>query len=63
MLESVCVIQNIKSERKPDGKGGMFDDYWGPSLKLISDMKFLEKLKSFDKDNIPAPIMKKIREK
>ena len=26
-------------------------------------MKFLESLQHYDKDNIPAPIMKKIREK
>lgn len=41
----------------------MSEDYWGPSLKMLSDMKFLDNLKSFDKDNIPAPVIKKIRDK
>lgn len=42
--------------------GKMVDDYWGPSLKMLGDMKFLESLKTFDKDNIPIPIIKKIRD-
>lgn len=41
----------------------MIEDYWGPSKKLLGDMKFLESLKAFDKDNIPAANIKKIREK
>ena len=55
---------NIKPERKPEpGTGKMFDDYWGPSVKLLGDMKFLDKLKTYDKDNIQPAIMKRIREK
>ena len=41
----------------------MIEDYWGPSQKLLGDMRFLESLKQYDKDNIPPDIMKKIREK
>lgn len=41
----------------------MIEDYWGPSKKLLGDLKFLESLKTFDKDNIPATNIKKIREK
>lgn len=43
--------------------GKIIEDYWGPSKKLLGDMKFLESLKAFDKDNIPAANIKKIREK
>lgn len=43
--------------------GKVIEDYWGPSLKMLSDLKFLDNLKSFDKDNIPGPTMKRIREK
>lgn len=43
--------------------GKITDDYWGASLKMLSDLKFLDNLKSFDKDNIPVPTMKRIREK
>lgn len=60
VLEAICVMKGIKSERKNiDGK--MIDDYWGPSLKMLGDMKFLESLKSYDKNNIPPSIMKQIR--
>ena len=40
----------------------MIEDFWGPSQKILGDMKFLDSLKSYDKDNISPPIMKKIRE-
>jgi dynein heavy chain, axonemal len=62
VLEAVCVLKGLKPERRPDANGRMIDDYWGASQKMLGDMKFLESLRSFDKDNIPAPIMKKIRE-
>ncbi|XP_048465622.1 dynein axonemal heavy chain 3 [Rhincodon typus] len=65
VMESICVIKGIKPERKPDptGSGKMIEDYWGPSKKLLGDLKFLESLKTFDKDNIPPAIMKRIRER
>ncbi|XP_069036813.1 dynein axonemal heavy chain 3 isoform X3 [Lepisosteus oculatus] len=65
VMESICVMKGIKPERKPDpgGSGKMIEDYWGSSKKLLGDMKFLENLKTFDKDNIPAANIKKIREK
>lgn len=37
------------------------DDYWKPSLRILGDMKFLDSLQQFDKDNIPERIMTKIR--
>lgn len=65
VLEAVCVMLNQKPERKPDpsGSGRMIEDYWGPSQKLIADTKFLERLKSYNKDDIDTGIMKIIREK
>ncbi|XP_075250490.1 dynein axonemal heavy chain 3-like isoform X2 [Convolutriloba macropyga] len=65
VMEAVCVMRGQKAERKPDpsGSGKMVEDYWGPSLKLLGDMKFLEALQTFDKDNIPGPVIKKIRDK
>lgn len=44
-------------------KGKMIEDFWGPSKKLLGDLKFLDSLKAYDKDNIPAPYIKKIRDK
>ena len=37
-------------------------DYWGPSKKLLGELNFLQQLLDYDKDNIPVPVMKKIRD-
>ncbi|XP_076804189.1 dynein axonemal heavy chain 3-like isoform X1 [Clavelina lepadiformis] len=65
VLESVCVMKGIKPERKPDpsGSGKMIEDFWGPSKKMLADLKFLDSLRTYDKDNIPAAVIKKIRDK
>ena len=64
-MEAVCIMRGIKAERKPDpgGSGKMIEDFWGPSQKLLGDMKFLDALKTYDKDNIAPAIIKKIRDK
>lgn len=41
----------------------MIEDYWGVSKKILGDLKFLESLKTYDKDNIPPLTMKRIRER
>ncbi|XP_055994863.1 dynein axonemal heavy chain 3 [Sorex fumeus] len=65
VMESICVMKGLKPERKPDpsGTGKMIEDYWGVSKKVLGDLKFLESLKTYDKDNIPTLIMKRIRER
>ena len=65
VIESVCVMKGIQPKRKPDldNKGKLIDDYWAPGQQMLGDIKFLETLKTYDKDNIPGGIMKKIREK
>ena len=62
-MEAVCVMRDIKPDKinDPSGSGQKVLDYWGPSKKLLGDMKFLDNLKEYDKDNIPVHIMKKIR--
>ena len=63
-MEAVCIMLGEKSERKPDpSTGKMTEDFWAPSLKLLGDLKFLDRLKTYDKDNISPPIIKKIRDK
>lgn len=51
VMESLCVLKGIKPDRVPDpsGSGKKIEDYWGPSKKLLGDMKFLESLHNFDK--------------
>ena len=41
VMEAVCVMKAIKPERvnDPAGSGKKVDDYWGPSKKVIGDLK------------------------
>ena len=39
------------------------EDYWQASKKVLTDMKFLESLLHFDKDNIPSRVIQKIQER
>ncbi|WAR27202.1 DYH12-like protein [Mya arenaria] len=63
VMSAVCVMKDIKPDKvnDPDKPGQKMLDYWGPSKKLLGDMKFLEGLKEYDKDNIPPAIMQKMR--
>ena len=65
VMEAICVMKAIKPDRKPDpsGSGKMIEDFWGPSMKLIGEIKFLDTLKAYSKDNISPVIMKRIRDK
>ena len=64
-MEAVCVILHIPPVRSPnpDGSGKRLKDYWTPSLKLLGDMRFLQALLKYDKDNIPDKIVAKIKRK
>uniref|UniRef100_A0A663MBF2 Dynein axonemal heavy chain 12 n=1 Tax=Athene cunicularia TaxID=194338 RepID=A0A663MBF2_ATHCN len=63
VMAAVCVMKDIKPEKiaDPSETRGKVLDYWGPSKKLLGHMNFLKDLKEYDKDNIPAAIMRKIR--
>lgn len=63
-MEAVCILKDVKPERVPNPSGiGVVEDYWGPSKKILGDMKFLESLLEFDKDNIPEAVIKKLTTK
>ncbi|XP_065655373.1 dynein axonemal heavy chain 7 isoform X2 [Hydra vulgaris] len=63
VMEAICTLKGIKPERIPDpATGKRIEDFWGPSRKLLGDMKFLESLKMFDKDNIPPAYIKAVRD-
>ena len=47
VMEAVCIMKGVK----PD---------WDNSKKLLGDSKFMESLVAYDKDNIPATILKKL---
>ncbi|XP_041955531.1 dynein heavy chain 12, axonemal isoform X1 [Alosa sapidissima] len=63
VMAAVCVMKDIKPEKinDPAGTGQKILEYWGPSKKLLGDMNFLRDLREYDKDNIPVPVMSKIR--
>uniref|UniRef100_A0A3B4A2Y1 Dynein axonemal heavy chain 12 n=1 Tax=Periophthalmus magnuspinnatus TaxID=409849 RepID=A0A3B4A2Y1_9GOBI len=63
VMAAVCVMKDIKPDKvaDPAGTGKKIFDYWGPSKKLLGDMNFLRDLREYDKDNIPATVMQKIR--
>lgn len=56
VMTAVCVMRDIKPDRvnDPSGSGKKIEDFWGPSKRLLGDMKFLEYLKEYDKDKIPV---------
>lgn len=65
VMEAVCVLKGIKPDKvnDPSGSGRKIEDFWGPSKRVLGDMKFLEHLKTYDKDNIPDAIIKVISDK
>lgn len=64
VMEGVCIIKDVKPERVPNPSGvGTIEDYWISAKKMLTDMKFLDSLINFDKDNIPPRIITKLQEK
>ncbi|XP_049887204.1 dynein axonemal heavy chain 7-like [Pectinophora gossypiella] len=61
VMEAICILKDVKPDKVPNPSGvGTIEDYWGPSKKILSDIKFLESLQNYDKDNIPPAVMKKL---
>ncbi|CAH0689857.1 unnamed protein product [Chilo suppressalis] len=61
VMEAICILKEMKPDKIPNPSGvGTIEDYWGPSKKLLNDIKFLEGLQNYDKDNIPPAVMKKL---
>ena len=58
VMAAVCVMLDIPPLKIDDPTTGKkVLDYWTPSKRLLGDMKFLENLRQYDKDNIPPHIM------
>ncbi|XP_033642613.1 dynein heavy chain 3, axonemal-like [Asterias rubens] len=62
VMEAICIMKNIKPDKKTNDQGKIVEEYWPAAKKMLGDLKFLESLKEYDKDNIPAQLMKKIRD-
>ncbi|KAM9385734.1 dynein axonemal heavy chain 7 [Pholidichthys leucotaenia] len=65
VMEAICILKGIKPDRVPDPSsvGKKIEDYWGPAKKLLGDLRFLQSLHDYDKDNIPPNVMAVIRNK
>ncbi|XP_031730848.1 dynein heavy chain 7, axonemal isoform X1 [Anarrhichthys ocellatus] len=65
VMEAICILKGIKPDRIPDpsGSGKKVEDFWGPAKKLLGDMRFLQSLHEYDKDNIPPNFIAIIRNK
>ncbi|XP_060113048.1 dynein axonemal heavy chain 7 [Heteronotia binoei] len=63
VMEAICILKGIKADKMPDptGTGKKLEDFWGPAKKLLGDMRFLQSLHEYDKDNIPPAYMSIIR--
>lgn len=64
VMEAVCILKDVKPEKVPNPSGlGTVEDYWGPSKRVLSDIKFLDSLLNFDKDNIPEAVIDKLKKR
>ncbi|XP_009572642.1 PREDICTED: dynein heavy chain 7, axonemal-like, partial [Fulmarus glacialis] len=63
VMEAICILKGIKADRIPDptGSGKKIEDFWGPAKRLLGDIRFLQSLHEYDKDNIPPAYMAVIR--
>lgn len=58
VMAAVCVMMDVPPDRVNDpSTGRKILDYWKPSTRILSDLKFLDYLREYDKDNIPVAIM------
>lgn len=58
VMAAVCVMMNVPPIRTEDpATGAKVLDYWTPSKRILGDIKFLDSLRQYDKDNIPEHIM------
>ena len=53
VMAAVCIMLGIPADRVTDSTTGKIVlDYWKPSTRILSDIKFLDYLREFDKENI-----------
>lgn len=57
LLSLRCVMLYFSHKLTKDGDK---DADWKIAQKAMTDIKFLDKLKKYDKDNIPEPILKSV---
>lgn len=64
VMEAICIMMGKTPDRKKDPTTlKTYDDYWPASQKFLSDLKFIDSLKNFDKKAIKDEVINKIRKK
>lgn len=64
VMEAVCILKDLKPDRVQAPSGmGMVEDYWGPAKKLLGDIKFMDGLLNYERDDIPPRVMQKLEER
>eukprot|EP00892_Ulva_mutabilis_P009854 jgi/Ulvmu1/7240/UM035_0027.1 len=61
VMETICIMRGIKPGKVKDANGATVLDYWESAKKLLMESDFLEKLRSYDKDNIDPKIISNIQ--
>lgn len=62
-MEAVCILlgEPPTKTKQVNNAGKRKLDYWPTALKLFSDLHFLHRIRTFQKDKVPPHIMKLIR--
>jgi dynein heavy chain len=61
-MEAVCILKGVKpTQVETSVPGSKVYSYWESSKKILGDIKFLQSLIEFDKDNIPPTTIEKIK--
>jgi dynein heavy chain, axonemal len=62
VMEAVCIMRGVKPGKIKDPSSGKnVEDYWESAKKMLMENDFLERLRSYDKDNIDPKIISKIQ--
>ena len=61
VMETICIIKNVKPVKKNDANGKPVMDYWEPSKLMLNDQNFLNSLLEYDVDSIPEQIIQKLQ--
>lgn len=61
VMETICIMRGVKPSKVKDANGATVLDYWESAKKLLMESDFLEKLRSYDKDNMDPKIISNIQ--
>ncbi|KAK0418155.1 hypothetical protein QR680_013403 [Steinernema hermaphroditum] len=61
VVEAVCILLGERPVRGYDENGKAFLDYWPKGQKMLSDIHFMSRIRTFPRDSIPTHTMRTIR--